>query len=283
MLDGREHQPDMKALLRNYRQYYESRWPTYWNEYLKHPVIGKILCNGRVQQIYGRGMGYYFVLSLNLFDREINFDQIFKINNYCIGIKILDDIIDNGFASHPMELLDSVCQDSENPPPHFSELESHAFKITKMVMSDIGYSSNPGLQKATFKLKESAKKSLIATNFNKRLKAEYDTGYYGGKVAAYALIPDINPGSSFMAHMQSSSILGTSFDNIKNIRNDMKNLHFNGNLASYICSSALSTSENTINALKQVPYGKKLEFIKILMYYIGPLMSNLMSNLRGKS
>jgi len=219
-------------------------------------------------------MGYFFVLSLNLFDREIDFDRVLKLNNYCLAIKILDDIVDNDLTYRPMELLDIVCQDIEKQSLDLSELESHAFDITKMVMRDIGYSNNPGLQRATFELKESAKKSLEATNLKEHLKAEYEVGYSAGEVAAYALIPDIDPESNFMIYMRNTGVAGTLIDNIKNLRNDKKNFDLNGNLVSYLFSSTLLASRNGVSGLIHVPSGKKLEFIKLLMHYIKPLMSN---------
>lgn len=251
------------SLFENYRQYYEANWQDHWSKYKseENPLVERIIWNKKVQKDYGLCMGYFCALSLDLFDRDIDFDKVFKVNNLWLAIKLLDDVVDEGHSDYPGEFLNAVHDSLWSRQVFESGLEANASHIFKDAMESLDYMNNPNLCEATYNLKESVKRSLWAQGFKEFLDAGIDAGKYSGESTGYGLIPNTEHDSDFMEYMRRISIAVKMLDDIKNYKDDKENFRLNGNGSNYILSASSIFSNNLHASIMKLPKGKKLKFL----------------------
>lgn len=247
----------------NYRQYYQKNWKKHWNQYVtfEDPFVENVIWRKDVQKDYGLYTGYFCVMSMDLFDQDIDFDKIFKVNNMWLAIKLMDEMVDNGHSEYPNDFLDAAYESLWYDPIFDSEREFEVSSIFRDSMQELDYMNNPNLCEASYNLKEAVKKGLLSKKMDEFLRASAEAGNYSGELTGYGLVPGIEHDSGLMEYMRRISTAVNVLDDIKNYKEDKENFDLEGNGAKYLLSAGGVFAKNMAASFMSLPKGKKMRFL----------------------
>jgi hypothetical protein len=256
-----------QTLFRRYSDFYEANWEKQWNRHRsgEYPFIEKVIRDRRAQEGYGLYMGYFCTMSLDLFDKDIDFDRVLNVNNLWLAIKLLDEMVDNGNSEDPAGFLDAVYESLYREVGFESPTEAQVSRIFREVMGNLEYSKNPSLCESACNLKESVKRGLKSRDFRDFLEADAEAGLYAGEVTGYGLVPSAGRDSDFMEYMRRISTAVNILDDIKNYRDDRKNLRLDGGGPGCLLKAGFLFSRNLLSSVMKLPKGKKTKFFRMTL------------------